>query len=94
MTRWNDTVKEVFKKNRAINPSYMFKDALKDAKKVYRSSEKMVSKTMKTGKKMVSKTMRSMKKKGRGKTQKKHYTGKKHHDKKHHGKKHRKTHRK
>jgi len=72
MTKWADTVKDVFKKNRAINPSYMFKDALKDAKKVYRSGEKVVSDTVDTvGKKIrrnTQKKRRSTGKKRQGKT--------------------------
>ena len=62
MNKWSKTVKEVYEKNRAVNPSYMFKDALKDAKKIYHSGEKMVSKTVKTGEKMVSKTVKTGKK--------------------------------
>lgn len=62
MNNWSKTVKEVYEKNRAVNPSYMFKDALKDAKKIYHSGEKMVSKTVKTGKKMVLKTAKTGKK--------------------------------
>jgi hypothetical protein len=92
MNKWSKTVKEVFKKNRAVNPSYMFKDALKDARKVYHSGEKivlktaktgkkMVSKTAKTGKKMVSKTYKGIKKGFRGKTQKKRGSTKKNHRK-------------
>jgi hypothetical protein len=47
MSKWTDTVSMVFKKNRATNPSYMFKDALKDAKEVYKSGETIMSDTVK-----------------------------------------------
>lgn len=35
MSSWLDTVKKTFKDGRKRNASYKFKDALKDAKKVY-----------------------------------------------------------
>lgn len=65
MSKWTDTVSAVFKKNRATNPSYMFKDALKDAKKVYKSGETYVSETVSEVREKISR-----------KTQKKRRTGK------------------
>lgn len=35
MTVWTDTVKKTFEQGRLTNPTYQFKDALKDAKKFY-----------------------------------------------------------
>ena len=35
MTLWNETVKKTFEQGRLTNPTYQFKDALKDAKKFY-----------------------------------------------------------
>lgn len=40
MSKWTDTVTEVYKINRAKNSSYKFKQAMKDAKKVYKKGSK------------------------------------------------------
>ena len=40
MSKWTDLVTKVYKKNHAKNSSYKFKDALKDAAKMYKSSGK------------------------------------------------------
>jgi len=53
MSKWTDLVTKVYKKNHAKNSSYKFKDALKDAAKIYKSSdktEKVGHKTEKVGK--------------------------------------------
>jgi hypothetical protein len=42
-SEWNRTVQSVFKAGKAKNPLYSLKDAMFDAKKVYRSSAKTVS---------------------------------------------------
>jgi len=73
MTAWTDTVKKTFKQGRLSNPSYQFKDALKDAKKYYtKGTEVAVDAVKKTGKvalkvkKGVTKRLRkSMKKLGK-----------------------------
>lgn len=36
MSKWTDTVTAVYKQNHAKNSSYKFKQAMKDAKKVYK----------------------------------------------------------
>ena len=36
MSKWTDTVTAVYKQNKAKNSSYKFKQAMKDAKKVYK----------------------------------------------------------
>ena len=36
LTEWTKLVSEIFKKNRAKNSTYMFKQALKEAKKIYK----------------------------------------------------------
>ncbi len=51
MTVWTDTVKKTFKQGRLTNPSYQFKDALKDAKKFYTKGQGVaVGAVKKTGK--------------------------------------------
>jgi len=62
MSTWLDTVKKTFKEGRAKNVSYKFKDALKDAKKVYNKGKgavvdvaKKTRKTMKRGLKKMTK---------------------------------------
>ena len=60
MSSWIDTVKETFKKGRLSNPSYQFKDALKDAKKIYNKGKDeakiIAKKTRKTAKKLAKKS--------------------------------------
>jgi hypothetical protein len=77
MTAWTDTVKKTFKQGRLSNPSYQFKDALKDAKKFYKKGEALaVSAVKKTGKvafkvkKGISKKLRKSMKKAKGLTKK------------------------
>ena len=73
MTTWNDTVTKTFKQGRLSNPSYQFKDALKDAKKFYKKGEAVaVDAVKKTGKvalkikKGATKKMRKSMKKAKG----------------------------
>ena len=40
MSKWTDTVTAVYKENRAKNSSYKFKQAMKDAKKIYKKGSK------------------------------------------------------
>ena len=77
MTLWNDTVKKTFKQGRLSNPSYQFKDALKDAKKFYNKGEAAaIGAVKKTGKvalkvkKGVTKKLRKSMKKAKGLTKK------------------------
>lgn len=42
MSDWINTVKRVFKQNRATNKNYKFKQALMDAKKIYKSTTSTV----------------------------------------------------
>ena len=43
MTAWTDTVKATYKEGKAKNSLYSLKDAMLDAKKVYKSSAKTIS---------------------------------------------------
>ena len=43
MTAWTDAVKDAYKGGKAKNPLYSLKDAMLDARKVYKSSSKTVS---------------------------------------------------
>ena len=81
MSSWLDTVKKTFKEGRAKNASYKFKDALKDAKKVYNKGADAVvgvaKKTRrtfrKTGKKIRSRfTKRTSKYRGKHGKSRKH----------------------
>jgi hypothetical protein len=44
MTTWTDLVTKTYKTNHAKNAKYMFKDAMRDAKKVYKKSSTEKSK--------------------------------------------------
>ena len=69
MTAWTDTVKKTFKQGRLSNPSYQFKDALKDAKKFYKKGEVAVvdaaKKTSKVVRKTAKKTGKALRKTGK-----------------------------
>lgn len=69
MTAWTDTVKKTFKEGRLSNPAYQFKDALKDAKKIYKKGEVAVvdvaKKTKKVVRKAANKTGKAMRKTGK-----------------------------
>ena len=56
MSSWLDTVKKTFKDGRKRNASYKFKDALKDAKKVYKKGEVAVVGVAKKTRKAFRKT--------------------------------------
>ena len=61
---WMDTVKKTFRTNRKTNKAYQFKDALKDAKKIYKKgtgNAMMNTKLEISGKKKTRKS-RTMKK--------------------------------
>ena len=64
MTAWTDTVSKVYKENKAKNPNYKLKDAMKDAKKVYKSgsSTASVSSVSKSRKSRKSKKSRKSRK--------------------------------
>ena len=55
MTLWNETVKKTFEQGRLTNPTYQFKDALKDAKKFYNKGIKAKSNVTYRVKKMMKK---------------------------------------
>lgn len=61
MTLWNDTVKKTFEQGRLTNPTYQFKDALKDAKKFYRKGKDVAIKA----KSNVTYRVKKMMKKGK-----------------------------
>tara|TARA_E500000178_G_scaffold355247_1_gene427180 strand:+ start:2907 stop:3230 length:324 start_codon:yes stop_codon:yes gene_type:complete len=69
MTAWTDTVKKTFKQGRLSNPAYQFKDALKDAKKIYKKGEVALvdaaKKTRKVVGKVAKKTGKAMRKTGK-----------------------------
>ena len=65
MSAWTDYATKVFREGQKKNPAYKFKDALKDAKKVYKSGETYVSETVSEVREKISR-----------KTQKKRRTGK------------------
>lgn len=46
MTAWTDFASGVYKKGRLKNPAYKFKDALKDAAKLYKKGSNAVSATI------------------------------------------------
>ena len=46
MTAWTDFASGVYKKGRLKNPAYKFKDALKDAAKLYKKGSNAVSATV------------------------------------------------
>lgn len=47
---WMTTVKKTFKQGRLSNPSYQFKDALKDAKKYYKKGKEKTGDVLEQGK--------------------------------------------
>jgi hypothetical protein len=70
MTAWTDAVQAAYKGGKAKNPLYSLKDAMLDARKVYKSSSKTVSNVANKvvpiiGKK--NKTRRTRGRKGTGK---------------------------
>lgn len=46
MTDWTDLVQKTLHEGRLTNPAYQFKDALKDAQKIYRKSKSTISKNI------------------------------------------------
>lgn len=63
MSDWTKFVSEFYKKKHASNPDYKFKDALKEAAKVYKKGTSNVSKTKSKAKKSVkSRKNKTMKK--------------------------------
>lgn len=67
MTAWLDTVKKTFKEGRVKNANYKLKDALRDAKKVYKKGEVAVVKVARKTKKAIKRRLKkySNKKKSR-----------------------------
>ena len=64
-TNWIKTVKRVFKENRATNKNYKFKNALIDAKKIYKNTTRTVdSMGPALANKLAKKIKRTMKKRG------------------------------
>lgn len=47
---WMTTVKKTFKQGRLSNPSYLYKDALKDAKKYYKKGKAKTGDVLEQGK--------------------------------------------
>ena len=80
MTAWTDAVKKTFKQGRLSNPSYQFKDALMDAKKIYKKGQSMAVDTVKKTTKAASKVKKNvtsrLRKTMKGKTGKKGKKGK------------------
>ena len=77
MSAWLNIVKKTFKDGRKKSASYKFKDALKDAKKVYNKGANVVvgvarktRKTMKRGMKKMTNKKRSRRSKGTRKNRK------------------------
>jgi len=58
MTAWTDAVKKTFHMNRKTNKSYQFKNALIDAKKIYKKGSGVISDTASKGTGLVRKTVR------------------------------------
>lgn len=82
MSTWLDTVKQTFKEGRAKDASYKFKDALKDAKKIYNKGKvalgnvaKRTKKSMKRGLKKMSQRNTRRRFKGSRKYRKKYEGG-------------------
>lgn len=67
MTTWLDTVKKTFKEGRLKNANYKLKDALRDAKKVYKKGETAVVNVARKTKKAIKHRLKkySNKKKSR-----------------------------
>ena len=62
MSEWTKFVSAFYKKKHASNPNYKFKDALKEAAKVYKkSAPSAVGKTKKSGKSKKRRTMKNKK---------------------------------
>lgn len=61
MTEWADTVKKTFEQGRLTNPTYQFKDALRDAKKFYKKGKNAAMKA----KSNVTYRVKKMMKKGK-----------------------------
>ena len=58
MTAWLDTVKKTFKEGRVKNANYKLKDALRDAKKVYKKGEVAVVKVARKTKKAIKRRLK------------------------------------
>lgn len=58
MSVWTDTVKNTFHTNRKKNSNYSFKQAMKDAKKVYRKGTAKVSKVAKNATRRVKRAVK------------------------------------
>lgn len=67
MSEWTKFVSAFYKKKHAANPNYQFKDALKEAAKVYKKGSSSSSETTgktKSKKSRKSRKVRTMKKRG------------------------------
>ncbi len=61
MTKWMETVQRVYKENHGKNPNYKFKQAMTDAKKVYKSSGIAASSSKKTTRRRTKKAKKGKK---------------------------------
>lgn len=57
MSAWNDLVKKTFKMGKAKNPSYSLGDAMKDAKKAYKTGATTVASVAKSAKRRTRRMM-------------------------------------
>lgn len=59
---WMATVRKTFKKGRLSNPSYLYKNALQDAKKYYKKGKNKGAEVIDTGKEVTTNVFKKVKK--------------------------------